>query len=249
MKCKKIVILGLIAVVVLFHTGAVLGEDCIRVNQSSNAGKWNFMGLYKFGGTPATVTITRENDGTSTCADAVKFVNVTTGTEYIVDNEGGGGTFSKTGSWTDSAGDDGWDPDIPGFSTKDSQKHSLYSDSVGDVATWSSNLPAGTYNFFASWTDAGTRASKAPYCIDGYSESIIGVTSSAGTGGTIAPSGFTTYDAGDTPDYTITPNTDYVIYNVLVNGKSVYDDLVFSDGDATASATYTFPALDRAHII
>jgi lysophospholipase L1-like esterase len=52
------------------------GSNTVNVNQLQNAGKWNSLGQYSFDGT-GTVTITASNGSTvSTCADAVRFVNV-----------------------------------------------------------------------------------------------------------------------------------------------------------------------------
>ena len=47
------------------------------------------------------------------------------------------------------------------------------------------------------------------------------ITASAGTGGTISPSGTTTVNYGSRPSYTITPNANYVVDSVLVNGTKV----------------------------
>lgn len=52
------------------------GSNTINVNQVQNAGKWNSLGQFYFNGT-GSVTITAANGSTlSTCADAVRFVNV-----------------------------------------------------------------------------------------------------------------------------------------------------------------------------
>ena len=52
------------------------GSQTVSVNQRQNAGKWNSLGQYYFNGT-GRVTIKAVNGSTvSTCADAVRFVNV-----------------------------------------------------------------------------------------------------------------------------------------------------------------------------
>jgi len=64
------------------------------------------------------------------------------------------------------------------------------------------------------------------------------ITASAGSGGTISPTGVTTYNYGATPTYTITKNPTYSISDVLVDGSSV-----------GAVTSYTFPALTANHTI
>jgi len=56
------------------------GTDIKRRDQRYNGGKWNLLGTYHFdSGTPASVSIVRENDNNNTCADAVCFIPVGTG--------------------------------------------------------------------------------------------------------------------------------------------------------------------------
>jgi hypothetical protein len=54
------------------------GSSTVRVNQRQHAGHWVLLGVYPFhAGTTGNVTLVREEgDGTSTCADAVRFVRV-----------------------------------------------------------------------------------------------------------------------------------------------------------------------------
>ncbi|MBN1487717.1 MAG: PKD domain-containing protein [Anaerolineae bacterium] len=54
------------------------GSDVVRVNQRQNAGQWTLLGIYRFSaGTDGYVLVTREvGDGTSTSADAVRFLKV-----------------------------------------------------------------------------------------------------------------------------------------------------------------------------
>jgi uncharacterized repeat protein (TIGR02543 family) len=61
------------------------------------------------------------------------------------------------------------------------------------------------------------------------------ITASAGTGGTITPSGIITVDYGTSKTFTITPNTGYRIQDVLVNGTSV---------GATSTVTYNYVTAD-----
>ncbi len=64
------------------------------------------------------------------------------------------------------------------------------------------------------------------------------ITSGSGSGGTISPLGTATVNAGENKTYTITPNANYKIQNVLVDGASV-----------GAVATYTFTNVQANHTI
>ena len=71
------------------------GSATVTVNQLQNAGKWNSLGQYYFNGT-GSVSIRAANGSTlSTCADAVRFVNV------------GGGVNQPPTAVNDTAVDDG----------------------------------------------------------------------------------------------------------------------------------------------
>ncbi|OQY26012.1 MAG: hypothetical protein B6244_14410, partial [Candidatus Cloacimonetes bacterium 4572_55] len=257
MKFKKIVLLGLIAVVVLFQAGVVLGEDCTLVAQDYNEGVWKFLGTYQFDGTtPAKVTVKREtNDRIYTSADAVRFVNVNdTANPITIDDEGAG--FSTTGNWVipnpcvNDQSKDGWYQDDFSNVGDGNPCHNHQTEELGS-ATWTASLAAGTYNVYAAWTDGGEMAQKVPYCVSGYTNLGYGVTSEAGSGGGISPEEIKEYSIGATPFFTITPTpgANKVISNVYVNGISVYDDLVFLGNEQTASAKYTFPPLDRWNLI
>ncbi len=69
------------------------------------------------------------------------------------------------------------------------------------------------------------------------------ITASAGTGGTISPSGTVKVASGSSRTFTITPNSGYKISNVLVNGSSVgaVNSYTFSNinRNSTISATFT----------
>ncbi len=54
----------------------LLGTATVNVNQQQNAGQWNSLGIYSFEeGQTYNVTIVSQNNPTSTCADAVKFIH------------------------------------------------------------------------------------------------------------------------------------------------------------------------------
>ena len=65
------------------------------------------------------------------------------------------------------------------------------------------------------------------------------------TMGTISPSGTTTYDLGNTPAFTCTPNSGYYIVSVVVDGVTVWT----GTNGVTAPYTYTFPPINKAHTI
>ena len=65
---------------------------------------------------------------------------------------------------------------------------------------------------------------------------------SAGTGGSISPSGYASVREGRSKTYTITPNAGYKIANVTVNGASqgaVASVTAYADNDKTVVATFT----------
>jgi hypothetical protein len=64
------------------------------------------------------------------------------------------------------------------------------------------------------------------------------ITASAGTGGTISPTGAVSLNHGANQTFTITPNTGYTVSNVVVDGSSV-----------GAVTTYTFSNVMAAHTI
>ena len=84
------------------------GSTTVTVNQLQNAGKWNSLGQYYFNGT-GTVSIRAANGSTvSTCADAVRFVNV------------GGGVNQPPTAVNDTAVDD---EEGSGHRQRDLQRH------------------------------------------------------------------------------------------------------------------------------
>jgi hypothetical protein len=72
------------------------------------------------------------------------------------------------------------------------------------------------------------------------------ITPTADPGGSIAPDTSITVNQGDTPTFTIDPETDYVIQDVTVDGASVLASLVHVIDDVYK---YTFPAIDASHSI
>ncbi len=93
--------------------------------------------------------------------------------------------------------------------------------SVGAVSTYTFKNIAGNHTIAANF-------SKVPYTI----------TASAGTGGSISPSGAVTVLSGSSQTFTITPADGYEIRNVLVDGSPI-----------GAVASYTFPPVATNHTI
>ncbi len=69
----------------------------------------------------------------------------------------------------------------------------------------------------------------------------LSITASAGTGGLISPAGVTKVYAGDNQSYTITPNANYKIESVLIDGTN--------NPGAVASGTFTFTDVQANHTI
>lgn len=115
--------------------------DAVSINQLTGGGQWNLLGFYTFSDR-ATVLITAV-DGSSTNADAVKFMPVSQLSEIIVDN-GSPGT-SLTGTWSVSGGADPYG------------SNSLWSRTVGD--TYSFEVDAtGTFDIEMRWTAWSSRS-------------------------------------------------------------------------------------------
>ena len=74
------------------------------------------------------------------------------------------------------------------------------------------------------------------------------ITASAGTGGTISPSGSVSITSGASRTFTITANSGYIISNVTVNGSSVgaVSSYTFSNVTANRTIAATFVATSQA---
>jgi hypothetical protein len=81
------------------------------------------------------------------------------------------------------------------------------------------------------------------------------IASNAGAGGSISPSGFTRLNYGDNQTFTITPNSDFHIADVTVNGTSIGAVTSVSlqniQGPTTISATFSdvIPEIPSAAIL
>jgi lysophospholipase L1-like esterase len=93
------------------HAG---GTARVTVNQQSNGGKWNSLGLYSLvGGVSYTVSVTSQPGPSSTCADAVKFALLANAVEYAAV-----GDSITAGSHDDISADGiGFEPVLSGLLT------------------------------------------------------------------------------------------------------------------------------------
>jgi Tfp pilus tip-associated adhesin PilY1 len=209
---------------------------CIDVNQNENYGQWNLLGTFMFpGGTGAYVTMTREADQSSTCADAVRFVRVSDGTEIIVDNtnkslaeQDPNDPYFESGSWGNSSG-------ANYYGTQ--SRYSSDSSTPG-VATWRPTLPgAGQYRVYAWWTKSGTRAYHAPYCINNHMGEAIVAT--AGSHGVLFSSGVTV-ESETTQVFTVASGSD-ITFDIIPDEGYGVDDVLIDDSSIGAGVTtYTF---------
>ena len=107
--------------------------------------------------------------------------------------------------------------------------------SISDVSVNGSSVGAVPSYTFTNVTGNATIA--ATFAINGYS-----INATAGTGGTISPSGIVSVNYGDNQTFNISPNTGYSISDVSVNGSSVgaVPSYTFTNvtGNATIAATF-----------
>ncbi len=122
---------------------------------------------------------------------------------------------------------------------------------VGNVRTYTfTNLVDGrTYYFAATAYDSSNYESDYSSEVSYNSTTTTTptsytITASAGTGGTISPSGSVSVTSGASRTFTITPNSGYTISNVIVNGSSVgaVSSYTFSNVTANRTIAATFAA-------
>jgi len=120
-----------------------------------------------------------------------------------------------------------------------SATYSHYID-VANVTSYTvSGLTSGTYYFVVTAYD--TEGYESVYSNEvsrNVSATTYTITGSAGSGGSISPSGSTSVTSGGSQTYTITPSSGYQIANVLVDGVSV-----------GAVSSYTFSNVTAGHTI
>ena len=147
-------------------------------------------------------------------------------TEFIVTFDGNGGTPS-VGSMTTT---DQKLPSLPSASRSGSYSFDgWYTEkSGGTKITTDTVFHAGT-TVYAHWTYTGGGSSNYSYYT---------IKATAGTGGSITPSGNVSVREGRDKTFTITPDKGYAVSNVKIDGKSI-----------GAVKSYTFENVKRAHTI
>lgn len=156
--------------------------ECQTFDQSveSNGGRWHQVGSYNLEEGMVEVVLTHTS-GEHTSADAVAIVPTSTwqsGVDIqdqegavVIDNESPGDEgFSTTGSWSESAGQHGWNSALnpPDFDPDDG-RYSIYSSQIGATAKWSAAITEeGEYNIYVAWTYRPNRTANASYCVKHY---------------------------------------------------------------------------------
>ncbi len=142
-------------------------------------------------------------------------------TYTIVASAGTGGTITPSGTLTYSYGDD------PSFAIAATTGYH-----VADVLVDGVSVGAvGTYAF----TDvAANHTIAASFALDTYT-----IVASAGTGGTITPSGTLTYSYGDSPSLAFSADAGFHLDAVVVDGVNL----------GIVSSPYTFPSIAANHTI
>jgi len=140
-------------------------------------------------------------------------------TYTITASAGSGGSISPSGTVTINYGDSKTFTITPdkGYKISDVK---VDGKSVGAVSTYT----------FENVTSDHTI--EATFAINTYT-----ITASAGSGGSISPSGAVTVKSGDSATFTITPNSGYVISDVKVDGKSVGVVTSYTFTNVTANHT------------
>ena len=149
-----------------------------------------------------------------------------TATEFIVTFDGNGGTPS-VGNMTTT------NQKLTSLPSASQSKHSFdgwYTEKSGGTKITTDTVFHTNTTVYAHWTYIGGGGSS------GYSYYTIKAT--AGTGGSISPSGNVSVREGRDQTFTITPDKGYAVANVKIDGKSI-----------GAVKSYTFENVSRTHTI
>ena len=142
-------------------------------------------------------------------------------TSYTITSSAGtGGTISPSGSVQVNSGAN------QTFTITPSTGYNVSSVTVDGVSV-------GAVNTYTFTNVTGNHTISATFAVN-----IYAITSSAGTGGTISPSGSVQVNSGANQTFTITPSTGYTVASVAVDGTSV-----------GAVTTYTFTNVTANHTI
>ena len=147
-------------------------------------------------------------------------------TEFTITFDGNGGTPS-VGSMTTT------NRKLTSLPSASQSKHSFdgwYTEKSGGTKITTDTVFSANTTVYAHWTYTGGGGSS------GYSYYTIEAT--AGTGGSISPSGNVSVREGRDQTFTITPDKGYAVSNVKIDGKSI-----------GAVKSYTFENVSRTHTI
>ena len=147
--------------------------------------------------------------------------SITPSTFTISSSAGAGGVIAPSGAQVVASG-----AGSPLFAITPSSGYH-----IADVLV--DGVPVGTVSSFQFTNVTANHTIAATFAINSYA-----ITASAGSGGSISPSGVQTVDHGSSIAFAITPSGGYHIADVLVDGASV--------GDV---ASYTFTGVTAAHTI
>jgi len=213
------------------------------VDQSVNGGQFNYLGTFNLNaGSGTIVTLTNQNDGRSTCADAVRFYRTDGLDTVIIDNYDPG--YTEFGSWIDSESANPYN----GLA-----RYSNDATTPGSV-TYNPTLAGGTYKVYAWWNSYSGRTRNVPYCILNFKGHVI--RASTGANGTmtvtinvpppmdISGSTVFTVNSGSDLTFDIMPDEDagYVIEYLKVDGQYInrYDGW-------SGATTYTLSYVTSDH--
>ena len=206
----------------------VVTSDTVPINQQENGGDWYPINTYPFeAGVSYDITITAVPGGAqnySTCADAVRFVLLSTSTSHtITATSGANGSITPSGTVTVNDGAN------QAFSISPAGGYH-----VAGVLVDGSSVGAVTSYTFTNVTANHTIA--ASFEVDVAVTHTI--TATSGANGSITPSGTVTVNDGANQAFSISPAGGYHVAGVLVDGSSV-----------GAVTSYTFTNVTANHTI
>lgn len=132
-----------------FRIQHAAGTADVTVNQQTNGGQWNSLGVYTFNGSGSVTLSAPGVYPTSYCADAVRFVKVeTVGQEMILDDGDSGSSY--TGTWGVSGGSDPYG------------SNSLWARETASYRWTFTPEQTGRYEVSLWWTDYSSRGAAVP---------------------------------------------------------------------------------------
>ena len=216
------------------------------VNQRTNGGEWNLLGVYEFAPGPDRfnrniTTFAKANAGQVAMADAVRLVPVDGPevNEIIVDNtpspgnstglnftrlDNGVAGAASVGPWLTS----NWTGGGPFWGS-----NFAYIDTTGsDSFTWTPTLPeTGAYDVYVRWSQASDRASQATYAVHHSGGSTQVIKDQRSGGGVLQHLG----------QFDMVPGQNHRVVLTAPSGRLAADEIVFilSPGSAAVTGTWT----------